>query len=147
MGNQAALSIFIGVLMPENSKEKLGVLFGFSADQSSIEFNKLTFNQTFNLNLKPKWDVFKQGHFVMFTILTITIMRTKTFRKEVTKVVIFLILFALVTEVLQLFIAGRTSQLSDVLIDNAGILSGSIIISIIQLVIYSSSSSTKNLNN
>jgi VanZ family protein len=60
----------------------------------------------------------------MFALLTITLLVGRPFRVSIAGLVFYLVLFAGVSEVLQLFMVGRSAQLGDIAIDCGGILSG-----------------------
>jgi VanZ family protein len=77
-------------------------------------------SQKFKLTLQiPPIDIYKIGHFIMFAILSFATPLLATW-----EVIIGLCLFAFSSEVLQLFVAGRTPQSGDVLLDILGIGSG-----------------------
>lgn len=122
-----ASGIVLGVLMPENVKESLGEAISPSTATSLIPFIPSNFNDTQVFSLAPQLpalNIFKVGHFIMFTFLAIILCGARSYRTSFARLVVYLTLFALVTEVLQLFMAGRTAQLGDILIDCAGIATG-----------------------
>lgn len=120
-----AAGIFLGVLMPEALKESLGTMIWPGKDQAPIIANEFNDAHIFNLTGRlPKLDIFKLGHFVMFALLAITLVISKPYRISNVRLVFYLTLFAAVSEVLQLFMAGRNPQLGDIIIDCGGIASG-----------------------
>ena len=117
-----ALTIAVGVLMPENIKEHIGSsLFHALARQSAPTVDATTFKLT---PLLPELDIYKAGHFVMFVMLASVAFYHRPYPISRAQMFGYLLLFALVTEVLQLFVAGRSAQLGDVLIDSEGIFTG-----------------------
>jgi len=126
-----ATGIIVGVLMPENLKESLGSTLLPSTETAITSFIPNRFNDTQSFNLSPHLpvlDIYKAGHFIMFTLLAITPFGGRHYSISNLRLVFYLVLFALVTEVLQLFMAGRTAQFGDILIDSAGVATGCIII-------------------
>jgi hypothetical protein len=114
-----ALAIAFAAFMPENIKEHIGIsLFHSLARQSAITLDATTFKFT---PLFPVLDIYKAGHFAMFAMLAAAAFFRRPYSVSNPQMFGYLILFALVTEVLQLLVAGRTAQLGDVLIDSAGI--------------------------
>ncbi len=121
-----ATGIILGVLIPENLKESLGATW-LASSTAIIAFIPTDFNdtQSFNLALRlPALDIYKAGHYTMFTFLSIALFGAKPYTTSTIRLLTFLVLFALVTEVLQLFMAGRTAQLADIFIDSCGITTG-----------------------
>lgn len=122
-----ATGILIGVLLPENLKE---LLSGPLPAHPGAVFTLIIPNQFNNTDffrftpLLPSIDIYKIGHFSMFMLLAVTLFGAKTYRDQRTQLIGYLILFALSTEVLQLFMAGRTAQLGDVIVDSLGIMLG-----------------------
>jgi len=122
-----AMGIIIGVLMPENLKEYLNTEPLSPAVTDFTAFIPTHFNDTDSFGLTPllpSLDVYKAGHFIMFTLLAIAIFGARPYRATSTRLFGYLVLFALITEVLQLFMAGRTAQFGDVIIDSLGITLG-----------------------
>jgi len=60
----------------------------------------------------------------MFAILAAAVFYRRPYPVADTRMLIYLLLFALVTEILQLFVIGRSAQIGDWLIDGAGIATG-----------------------
>lgn len=117
-----ALIIILGVLMPESLKEEIGSsMFPSLVEPSAITHSTGIFKFT---PLLPALDIYKVGHFVMFAILAVVTFSRRLFQISPIQISIYLLLFALVTEILQLLVDGRSAQLGDVLIDGAGIAAG-----------------------
>jgi hypothetical protein len=118
-----ALLIIIGVLMPENIKEQLGNwLFPPSPLNPPMPARTVIVTGKFDLShLLTVLDIYKIGHFSAFTLLATTLFNNKSPRTKRTTLLGYIMLFALMSEVLQLFIAGRTARLGDFLIDCIGI--------------------------
>ena len=122
-----ALGIFFGVLTPEQIKEAIGVAIWPTTERNfdanlGTEFND---EQSFGLELKlPNPDIFKVGHFVMFGLLSMVLAAGKAYRMPTVRLLFYLLLMALVSEVLQLFMPGRGPQLGDIAVDGAGVLTG-----------------------
>lgn len=122
-----ATAIILGVLMPENLKESLSATFVPFATTDIASFIPTHFNDTQSFKFTPvlpTLDIYKTGHFIMFTLLAITLFGAKPYSASNARLFVYLVLFALVTEVLQLFMAGRTAQFGDILIDSIGIATG-----------------------
>ncbi|NOU14075.1 MAG: VanZ family protein [Methylococcaceae bacterium] len=121
-----AITIMFGVLMPENIKENLGALLSPShLPHSSVSAISSTFKFT---PLISSFDFFKIGHFVLFALLAALLSIGKPFPETRFNLPALLVLFALVTEVLQLFVSARNAQLGDVVIDSLGISLGLLIV-------------------
>ena len=119
-----AVVISLGALMPASLKVRIGnSLFPGYLDSelhvvsSDAAFFKFT-------PLLPTPDIFKVGHFILFAMLAAAAFSRRTFPVSRSGLLGFLLLFALVTEVLQLFVGGRSAQLGDLIIDSAGIATG-----------------------
>jgi VanZ family protein len=107
-----ALKVYISSsLFPGDLNSELHVAF------SDVAFFKFT-------PLLPTPDIFKAGHFILFAMLAAAAFSRRTFPASRSGLLAFLLLFALVTEVLQLFVGGRGAQLGDLVIDSAGIATG-----------------------
>jgi len=119
-----ALAITFGVLMPESLKEHIGsALFPSMAESPVKSPDSATFKFT---PLLPAADIYiyKAGHFLLFAMLAVAAFYRKPYPPSRAQMLGYLVLFAFVTEVLQLLVAGRSAQLGDVLIDSAGIVTG-----------------------
>ena len=127
-----AFVIVLSVLMPETFKEHIGnILFPSLAKQSlaSPESNTFRF-----IPLLPTLDIYKIGHFVLFMTLAAIAFYRRPYLASQSKIFGYLLLFALVTEVLQLFTNGRSAQFGDVLIDSAGITTGFMLLRSVQIL-------------
>jgi VanZ family protein len=60
----------------------------------------------------------------MFAMLAVAALYRRPYPVSLARMLGYLFLFALVTEVLQLLVSGRSAQLGDVLIDSAGMITG-----------------------
>ncbi|WFP49536.1 VanZ family protein [Methylomonas sp. EFPC3] len=130
--NQAAIlvigiGILAGVLMPQAIKEYIGDMLWSSADMAAVHDHgepMRVFKLTTSL---PELDKYKYGHFVMFALLCVAASKRSPFNPPIFQTVQLTILFAVATEVLQLFVPGRGPQLGDIIIDTAGIFTGSVL--------------------
>ncbi len=121
------MGIFIGVLMPENLKETLAesLWSGTVPNEVSFSYSQANDAQTFRFTPQlPNLDFFKIGHFVMFALLAITLLVGRPFRVSTARLLFYLWLMAMVSEVLQLFMPGRSAQVGDIAIDCSGVLTG-----------------------
>jgi VanZ like family len=121
-----ALAVVAGVLMPEPLKEYFGRTLNPSLTtepSGTISFGTFQF-----LPLLRTRDIFKLGHFILFTLLAAAALYRRPYAFSRSGTFACLILFAFVTEVLQLFVPGRTALLSDVIIDSAGIVTGQLLL-------------------
>ncbi|MCQ8183174.1 VanZ family protein [Methylomonas sp. SURF-1] len=119
-----ALGILAGVSMPQSLKQTIGDIISPSADfGSNIEHaNALSiFQFTFSI---PELDIYKYGHFAMFTLLAAAANRRSSVKLPTLQKLFLITLFAFASEVLQLFVPGRGPQVGDILIDTAGIITG-----------------------
>lgn len=119
-----ALAIGFGTLMPETLKLHIGSLL--TSSQANIEFPPIySSDAIFKFTpLLPPADIYKTGHFVMFTLLSIVALARRPYPISPTKMLGYMLLLALVTEVLQLLVVGRSAQIGDLIIDAAGIVTG-----------------------
>lgn len=125
-----AVGVLVGVLMPERMKESMGAAIIASDTVASTTYIPTQFNNTQSFNLNPhlpELDIHKVGHFVLFTLLSIAVFGGRPYKRSIACLLAYLVLFALISEVLQLFMEGRTAQLGDVFIDSGGILNGYIL--------------------
>jgi VanZ family protein len=123
-------AVIVGVLMPESMKESMGAAIIASDTVASTTYVPIQFNNTQSFNLKPslpELDIHKAGHFVLFTLLSIAVFSGRPYKNSTASLLAYLVLFALISEVLQLFIEGRTAQLGDIFIDSGGIMTGCIL--------------------
>jgi len=123
-----ALAIALGTLMPETLKVRIGdSLFASTvgSELPVIHSNAALFKFT---PLWPSPDIYKAGHFAMFAMLSVVAFSRRSYPVSRTRMSGYLLLFALVTEVLQLLVAGRSAQLGDLIIDGAGIATGLILL-------------------
>lgn len=128
-----ALAIAFGVLMPESLKEHIGsALFPSMAESLVKSPNSATFKFT---PLMPASDIYiyKAGHYLIFAMLAVAAFHRKPYPSSRAQMLGYLLLFALVTEVLQLLVVGRSAQFGDVLIDSAGIATGWVFLRIAQI--------------
>jgi VanZ family protein len=125
-----AVGVLVGVLMPERMKESMGAAIIATDTVASTTYIPTQFNNTQSFNLNPhlpELDIHKVGHFVLFTLLSIAVFGGRPYKRSIACLLAYLVLFALISEVLQLFMEGRTAQLGDVFIDSGGILNGYIL--------------------
>jgi len=123
-----ALTIVVATLMPVTFKDCINSLLSSSSGNTETIL-KAHFD-TAIFKFKPLIqipDIFKTGHFFMFVMLSIAALQQKSYYQSRTVVLGYLLLFALLTEVLQLFVAGRNAQLGDLIIDSAGVATGTIL--------------------
>jgi len=118
------MGILAGVLMPGSVKHQVGgwlVRYGLQSAASADVFFQSSDFPYFDTALHwPDWDMFKLGHFGLFACLAFVLSVKGSGRR----VLPALALFAGASEVLQLFIQGRTPRLSDIAIDCGGVLLG-----------------------
>lgn len=119
-----ALIIAFGVLMPEALKVYIGSLLSHRVANNellAVHSEAAQFKFT-PIIITP--DIFKAGHFILFAMLAAVAFSRRTYPASRARLLCYLLLFALITEILQLFVAGRGAQLSDFIIDSAGIATG-----------------------
>jgi hypothetical protein len=116
-----ALAILFGALMPESLKERIGSSLFPSLVEPSVTASAATFKFTPLLSTPT---IFEAGHLVMFAMLAAAAFYRRPYPVSRAQMLGYLLFFALVTEVLQLFVDGRSAQFSDVLVDSAGITMG-----------------------
>lgn len=122
-----AVGILVGVLMPEAAKESLGAAIWPTKGGAKAAFVASDIDDNHRFGLAPKLpnpDIFKLGHLVMFALLACTLAVGRPYRVSMTAQLGYLCLLAVVSEILQLFMPGRTPQLGDIAIDCAGIATG-----------------------
>jgi hypothetical protein len=124
------LAILLAVLMPENLKEHLGSsLFPSFVEPTVTPAAASVFKFT---PLLPELDIYKAGHFFMFAMLAVAALYRRPYPVSRTRMLVYLLLFALVTEILQLLVSGRSAQLGDVLVDGAGMITGLMLLRLMQ---------------
>lgn len=119
--------IFLGVLAPEPLKQAFGEMVWPGTEHDAEANVGVAFDdaQVFGLALRlPNPDIFKLGHFVMFGLLAMMLASGRAYRLTTASLMFHVLLLALVSEVLQLFMPGRGPQLGDIAIDAAGALTG-----------------------
>lgn len=136
------------------------IIFNFSSQNSdkSISTSDFFINMIININPftkdlenlekeaikeKMKIPIRKLAHFSIYTILGITIMsHMSTYAiskyKRIGSSLLIGVLYAVSDEIHQLFVSGRSGQITDVCIDTMGVLFGISIILLIQKVIIKS---------
>lgn len=120
--------IIISTLSPDSAKEQIAhrlfpsVTAPHAANTSPID----SYNQFRFTPLLAEPDLFKAGHFILFALLGLiaTLRQPKSLPSSLLP---HLFIFALTTEVLQLFAVGRSAQLGDFLIDSTGITVGAVL--------------------
>lgn len=117
--------ITIGVMLPASIRDELELflLNTKTANQPSVM-------SIFSFQLLPislPLNIYKTGHFILFFLITLTMYNGKP--KYLSNLYIFynILVFALMTEALQLFITGRNPGIRDLLIDTGGIIFGLLI--------------------
>jgi hypothetical protein len=124
------LAILLAVLMPENLKEHLGSsLFPSFVEPIVTPPVASVFRFT---PLLPDLDIYKAGHFFMFAMLAVAALYRRPHPVSRAQMLGYLLLFALVTEILQLLVSGRSAQLGDVLVDGAGMITGLMLLRLMQ---------------
>ncbi len=115
-------TLLLGVLIPESVKQVAGnALFPSLARKTYIDKGVREF---FFFPLLREPDVYLVAHFTMFTLIAAVMFAIKPYRIANATAIGYLMLFAFLTEVVQLLTQGRTAQLSDFVIDTAGIALG-----------------------
>jgi hypothetical protein len=127
-----ALIIAFGVLMPDSIKKSIGIMLVPSLSAASGPSITTTFRFT---PLIPTLDIYKAGHFILFAALAAVSRFGNPFPASRAQTSAYLFLFALVTEVLQLFVSARSAQLGDVLIDCMGIMVGFLVLYAIRIML------------
>jgi len=120
------LIIVFATLMPSTVKNNIN---NSLLDSDNTALLKIQFD-TDVFKLKPYLlapDIFKIGHFFMFSFLTVFALLYKSHTVSHTELIGYLLIFAATTEVLQLYLNGRNAQLGDIFIDSAGIMTGAIV--------------------
>lgn len=122
----------------------VGIIFLFSlqpadtSEQISTGLGQKLMEMFFPNMSEEGWEILhflirKAGHFTEFLILgifsTLTTLQTKIRRKKCAGVV-FCVLVATMDETIQLFVDGRSGQVSDVILDSSGALVGIVIMSL-----------------
>ncbi|NOT10834.1 MAG: VanZ family protein [Methylococcaceae bacterium] len=126
------IAIMFGVLMPDDIKKGIGIFL--SPSRIMVPESSLTTAFKFT-PLLPPLDIFKLGHFVLFTALAVAARFGNPYPASRTAIPAYLFVFALVTEVLQLFVSARSAQMGDVLIDSMGITLGVLLAYVMQVVL------------
>jgi hypothetical protein len=127
------LVILCAVLMPEALKESMGSsLFPSLVEASAAPLAEPVFRFT---PLLPDLNIFKAGHFLLFALLSMAALHRAPYAASCIRVLGCLILFALVTEILQLFVSGRSAQIGDVIVNGAGTLAGLGLLAAMRLVL------------
>jgi len=98
------MAVLGGVLMPVNIKHSFGEFFSWLYPV-----------------LQNEAGFFRLGHFLIFMLLSITAFSRDKPSCVVRERLVLLILFALVTEVLQLLVDGRSFKIMDIIVDISGI--------------------------
>lgn len=114
--------IALGTLMPENLKEFIGKELFPSFVEAPIKLPDAAKFHFLPLLTVP--DIYKAGHFTLFALLAFVTFIRRSYQVTRYQLVGYLILLALITEVLQLLIPGREARLGDILIDTGGIVAG-----------------------
>ena len=96
--------ILVGVLMPPDFKNSVGSML-----RSSFPW------------ISDAGALFRVGHFLSFASLSLVVFWKARSRRDVFEKLGLLVLFAMVTEVLQLLVDGRNSQVWDFFSDAAGV--------------------------
>lgn len=115
--------ILIGVALPHDLKGIVeGYLFPEHALAHADQVERIAADgQFFDFSLQlPPLEAFKIGHFVLFGLLAMTLVSGKPYRLTLSATLAYLLLMAMTSEVLQLLIPGRSSQLGDIGIDMLG---------------------------
>ncbi|MHB8473027.1 MAG: VanZ family protein [Gammaproteobacteria bacterium] len=122
-----AAGIIVGVLLPENIKEYIGSQSSYSIATGFLPILPTHFNDTDSFRLSPllpTFSIYKAGHFAMFMLLAIAVFGGGYYKSRRLPLFSYLVLFAFTTEVLQLFMEGRTAALGDFIVDSLGIMLG-----------------------
>jgi len=123
--------ITAGTLMPAHIRDDIEQVLHPSRiiQHASILHTSTTF-QFFPIYLAP--DIYKTGHFILFFLITSFALRCRFNKLPHLHILYNLILFALVTEILQLFIAGRNAGLHDLIVNFFSIILGLLLLLISQ---------------
>jgi len=120
------LLIWTGILLPASFKNWIAdhTVSGHSAatnpyNMARPELQKFSFRVS-----APEWDIFKSGHLVLFGLLACLLANRNTYDMHYFRTIGLLSILALLTEITQLFIPGRTPNVTDIFIDLTGALLG-----------------------
>jgi glycopeptide antibiotics resistance protein len=114
--------IWIGILLPARIKYKIAhnAFIGHGSAGHHYMMARPE-SQMFSFVLSPpEWDIFKLGHFILFGILACLLSSRNTYHLKPLHNLGLLAILALLTEIGQLFIPGRTPTLTDIFIDLSG---------------------------
>ena len=126
----------VGILLPESvSNQQVLPLYRRLA--SALSFG----------NTEPLEVIFKTGHFLFFFGVTLCLLLGRsTLRLSSTMIIGFMMVFAIATEGLQLFLFNRSTRLFDLGVDIAGVMLALIVASIIFAIRNPSTSSSSGTN-
>ena len=124
------LLIWSGILLPASVKNWISE-HSYSSVSAVVIPSSLVradFQQFRFILSTPKWDLFKIGHFVLFGVLACLLANRNIYHLRHFRIMGLLSILALLTEIAQLFIPGRTPTLTDIFIDLSGALLGLLIL-------------------
>jgi hypothetical protein len=112
-----------GILLPGDLKQQVMVLFkGWQHTLLDLLPSLVAAEAIVGIELLPRFDVTKVAHFLLFALLAFVLAFSRT--KRHTQLLLDLLMLAAATELLQIFIPGRSALLTDWLIDSGGVLLG-----------------------
>lgn len=127
------LAVILGTLLPQQVKSVLDQRIQQVAIHANMEEQNALDGSTvappihrLTLPVSAILIVYKTGHVMMFALLSFVAFVNKPQKLPVRQLVVCLLVFALSTEVLQLFIEGRESRWQDFAIDTIGIMLGAV---------------------
>lgn len=130
-------AILLGVALPRDlAKVVESILFPEYALAHADHIDRIAADgQFFDFMIRlPPLEGLKIGHFVLFGILAMLLSSGKPYRLSLSAILAYLLLLALTSEVLQLLIPGRSSQLGDIGIDMLGAVCGLFLASTYRLI-------------
>jgi len=120
------LLIWAGILLPSSIKYQMAhhIVNGDIAAANHYLFARPDQQRFSFIVSAPEWDIFKIGHFVLFGVLACLLGSRNTYYLNAFSNIGMLAILALLTEIAQLFIPGRTPSVTDIFIDLSGALIG-----------------------
>jgi len=109
-----ALCIITAVILPESIMRSVDRNIAYSLEEKKSANNRR--EMSFSV-----FSLYKAGHFFMFFIVGFVLYIINNNKLTTIKLLFYIMLFALATEVFQLFIDGRDAHLNDFIIDIAGV--------------------------
>ncbi|MCG7900333.1 MAG: VanZ family protein [Candidatus Thiodiazotropha weberae] len=119
------VAISVGIMMPAELKSEVENWLSLYLPEFTTKQLLTTLGVPYQLPadmLPQRWDVSKFGHLLGFFLLSLILFSEK--EKSVWMLLPGLVIAAVVTEIMQHYVPGRTPRLSDVMVDLIGIVAG-----------------------